>query len=417
MAFDNMRIDSDRLWSSLEAMAEVGPGVAGGNNRQALTDADADGRALFRRWCEEAGMTVAVDQMGTMFATRPGTDPGALPVCMGSHLDTQPTGGRYDGVLGVLGGLEVVRSLNEMGVRTRRPVVVVNWTNEEGTRFSPAMLASGVFAGVHDLDWAYERRDRDGLAFGDELRRIGWAGDEPVGQRRMHAYFELHIEQGPILEAEGREIGVVTHGQGLTWLRVTLTGRPSHTGSTPMAMRRSASLGMARMTLLADQIATARQPEALSAVGFVQVAPNSVNTVPGEAVFTVDFRHRDKAALDAMTAEFRARAQEIAAESALGISIETVGAFDPVSFDAHFVSLVRGAAEGLGLTHQDIVAGAGHDACWVNRVAPTAMIMCPCVDGLSHNEAEAISPEWAAAGCAVLLHAVVAAAGIVGEDA
>ena len=417
MALDNMRINPDRLWASLDAMAGIGPGVAGGNNRQALTDVDADGRSLFRRWCEDAGMTVAVDQMGTMFATRPGTDPEALPVCAGSHLDTQPTGGRYDGVLGVLGGLEVVRSLNDMGLRTRRPIVVVNWTNEEGTRFSPAMLASGVFAGVHELAWAYDRRDRDGLRFGDELKRIGWAGEEPVGERRMHAYFELHIEQGPILEAEDREIGVVTHGQGLAWLRVTLTGKPSHTGSTPMAMRRSASLGMAQMTLLADRIAMARQPEALSAVGFVQVAPNSVNTVPGEAVFTVDFRHRDKTKLDAMTAEFRSGAEQIAAEAGLGIAIETIGAFDPVTFDPHCVSLVRDAASGLGLSHQDIVAGAGHDACWVNRVAPTAMIMCPCVDGLSHNEAEAISPEWAAAGCDVLLHAVVAAAGITGGDA
>ncbi len=218
----NIRIDPDRLWDSLMEMAQIGPGVAGGNNRQTLTDADAEGRALFRRWCEAAGGTVKVDRIGTMFAEFPGTDPDALPVYLGSHLDTQPTGGKYDGVLGVLGGLEVIRSLKDLGIRTRHPIVVVNWTNEEGTRFAPAMLASGVFAGVHDLDWAYGRTDAKGLRFGDELQRIGWMGAEEVGARKMHAYLELHIEQGPILEAEGKEIGVVTHGQGLRWIQCTV---------------------------------------------------------------------------------------------------------------------------------------------------------------------------------------------------
>ena len=257
---ENLRINSDRLWDSLMEMAKIGPGVAGGNNRQTLTDADGEGRHLFQRWCEAAGLGMGVDEMGTMFARREGTDPDALPVYVGSHLDTQPTGGKYDGVLGVLGGLEVIRSLNDLGIRTRHPIVVTNWTNEEGTRFAPAMLASGVFAGVLDRDWAYQRTDRDGKRFGDELTRIGWKGEEPVGARKMKAFFELHIEQGPILEDEGIDIGVVTHGQGLKWLQVTLTGKESHTGSTPMPKRRNAGLGMARIIDLVDEVAMDYQP-------------------------------------------------------------------------------------------------------------------------------------------------------------
>ena len=234
---ENLRINSQRLWDSLMEMAMIGPGVAGGNNRQTLTDDDAAGRRLFQRWCEAAGCTVGVDTMGNMFATRPGQQADALPVYMGSHLDTQPTGGRYDGVLGVLGALEVIRSMNDAGIKTRHPIVVANWTNEEGSRYAPAMLASGVFAGIHTQAYAYARLDADGKAFGDELKRIGWVGDEVVGARKMHAMLELHIEQWPILEAEGKSIGVVTHGQGLWWLEVTLTGVDAHTGSTPMSMR------------------------------------------------------------------------------------------------------------------------------------------------------------------------------------
>ncbi|MEO0830980.1 MAG: hydantoinase/carbamoylase family amidase, partial [Pseudomonadota bacterium] len=237
---ENLRINGDRLWDSLMEMAKIGPGVAGGNNRQTLTDEDAEGRALFQSWCEAAGCTMGLDQMGNMFAHRPGTDPEALPVYVGSHLDTQPTGGKYDGVLGVLGGLEIIRTLNDLDVKTKHPIVVTNFTNEEGTRYAPAMLSSGVFAGIHTQDWAYDRVDADGKSFGDELNRIGWRGDEDVGARKMHAFFELHIEQGPILEAEAKDIGVVTHGQGLSWTQVTITGKDSHTGSTPMPMRKNA---------------------------------------------------------------------------------------------------------------------------------------------------------------------------------
>lgn len=410
---ENMRVDGDRLWDALMEMARIGPGVAGGNNRQTLTDADAEGRALFRTWCEEAGCTMGIDSLGTMFARREGSDPDALPVYVGSHLDTQPTGGKYDGVLGVLGGLEIVRTLNDLGIRTKHPIVVTNWTNEEGTRFAPAMLASGVFAGVHDQAWAEDRTDARGLRFGDELDRIGWRGDEEVGARRMHAFFELHIEQGPILEAEGKDIGVVTHGQGLWWLQITLTGKDAHTGSTPMEMRANAGLGMARILELVHRIAMENQPDAVGAAGHIDVYPNSRNVIPGKVVFTVDFRSPDRDKQDGMKARLEAEAPEIAADLGLGFEIEEAGHFDPVTFDPNCVSAVRDAADRLGYAHRDIVSGAGHDACWINRVAPTAMVMCPCVDGLSHNEAEEITREWATAGADVLLHAVTETAGIV----
>jgi N-carbamoyl-L-amino-acid hydrolase len=409
----NIRINSARLWVSLEDMAKIGPGVAGGCNRQTLTDADGQGRHLFQSWCQAAGMTMGVDTMGNMFATRPGTDPAALPVYMGSHLDTQPTGGKYDGVLGVLGALEVVRTMNDLGIKSRHPIVVTNWTNEEGARFAPAMLASGVFAGIHTEDYAKTREDLDGKVFGEELRRIGWEGTEKVGARQMHAMFELHIEQGPILEAGGKDIGVVTHGQGLWWLEITLTGKDAHTGSTPMAMRVNAGLGMARITERVHQIAMSHQPNAVGAVGQVKMFPNSRNVIPGKVIFTVDIRSPEQAKLDAMRAEVERAAHAVARELGLGIAIEAVGHFDPVTFSPDLVEVVRGHAERLGFSHTDIVSGAGHDACWINRVAPTVMIMCPCVDGLSHNEAEAITPEWAAAGTNVLFHAVCEVAGCV----
>ena len=409
----NQRVNAARLWGSLMDMAQIGPGVAGGNNRQTLTDADSAGRHLFAGWCRDAGMTMGVDTMGNMFATRAGTE-DLPPVYMGSHLDTQPTGGKYDGVLGVLGALEVIRTMNDLGLRTRHPIVVTNWTNEEGARFAPAMLASGVFAGLHTEDYAKSRRDPEGLVFGDELARIGWVGDEVVGARKIHAMFELHIEQGPILEAEGKTIGVVTHGQGLWWLEITLTGKDAHTGSTPMAMRVNAGLGMARITERVHQIAMSHQPNAVGAVGQVKVYPNSRNVIPGRVVFTVDIRSPEQAKLDLMRGEVERAAHAVAAELGLGIAVEAVGHFDPVTFDAGLVGVVRASAEKLGYAHQDIVSGAGHDACWINRVAPTVMVMCPCVGGLSHNEAEEISPEWAAAGTDVMLHAVMQVAGVVG---
>ena len=409
----NFKINGDRLWETIMEMAKIGPGIAGGNNRQTLTDEDAKGRALFQKWCDEANLSMGIDKMGTMFARREGTDPDALPVYVGSHLDTQPTGGKYDGILGVLGGLELIRSLDDMNIKTKHPIVLVNWTNEEGTRFAPPMMASGVFAGVHTLDWAYAKEDSDGKKFGDELKRIGWIGDEEVGSRKMKAFFELHIEQGPILESEGKDIGVVSRGQGLNWLQVALTGRESHTGSTPMPMRRNAGLGMAKITSLVHEIAMSHQPDAVGAVGHCDVYPNSRNIIPGKVVFTIDFRSPSFDTQDDMERRLHEGAKEICNNLDLELEIEKVGHFDPVTFDEGCVSTIRRAAERLGYSHRDIISGAGHDACWINKVAPTAMVMCPCVDGLSHNEAEDISQDWAVAGSNVLFHAVLETAEIV----
>ncbi|GLQ11385.1 Zn-dependent hydrolase [Devosia yakushimensis] len=410
---ENLKINGDRLWDSLMDMAKIGPGIAGGNNRQTLTDADGEGRHLFQRWCEAAGLSMSVDKMGTMFATRDGTDPDALPVYVGSHLDTQPTGGKYDGVLGVLAGLEVIRSMNDLGIKTKHPIVVTNWANEEGARFAPAMLASGVFAGMHTIDYAYGRKDMDGKTYGEELQRIGWLGTEDVGARKMHAYFEYHIEQGPILESENKQIGVVTHCQGLWWLEFTLTGKEAHTGSTPMAMRVNAGLAMARIIEAVQAIAMENQPGAVAGVGQAKFSPNSRNVLPGTVVFTVDLRTPDQGKLDRMRAAIEAKAAEISADLGVGCSVEAVGHFDPVTFDPTLVARVRKAAEDLGYSHMNIISGAGHDACWAAKVAPSTMIMCPCVGGLSHNEAEEISKEWAAAGADVLFHAVVETAEIV----
>ncbi|TPN40071.1 Zn-dependent hydrolase [Mesorhizobium sp. B2-3-3] len=410
---ENLRINSDRLWDSIMEMAKIGPGIAGGNNRQTVTDEDGEGRHLFKRWCDAAGLEMGVDEMGTMFARREGTDPDLPPVYVGSHLDTQPTGGKYDGVLGVLGGLEVVRSLNDLGIKTKHPIVVTNWTNEEGARFAPAMMASGVFAGVLEQADVYEHTDKNGKKFGEELERIGWKGTEKVGDRKIHAFFELHIEQGPILEDEGIDIGVVTHGQGLKWLQVTLTGKEAHTGSTPMPKRRNAGLGMARVIELVHEIAMDYQPDAVGAVGHMEVYPNSRNIIAGRTVFTIDIRSPEKEVLDAMDGRIREGIDTICDALDIKYKIEQVGHFDPVTFDKGCVKAIRDAAERLGYTHRNIVSGAGHDACWINRVAPTAMVMCPCVDGLSHNEAEEITKEWAAAGADVLFHAVVETAVIV----
>ncbi len=409
----NLKINGDRLWESILEMAKIGPGIAGGNNRQTLTDEDAKGRALFQKWCNESNLSMGIDKMGTMFARREGSDPNLLPIYVGSHLDTQPTGGKFDGILGVLGGLELIRTLDDMGIKTKHPIVLVNWTNEEGTRFAPPMMASGVFAGVHTLDWAYAKEDADGKKFGDELKRIGWIGDEEVGNRKMKAFFELHIEQGPILESEGKDIGVVSRGQGLNWLQVTLTGRESHTGSTPMPMRKNAGLGMAKITNLVHEIAMSHQPDAVGAVGHCDVYPNSRNIIPGKVVFTIDFRSPSFDTQDDMEMRLHEGAKEICNTLDLQLEIEKVGHFDPVTFDEGCVSTIRRAAERLGYSHRDIISGAGHDACWINKVAPTAMVMCPCVDGLSHNEAEDISQDWAVAGSNVLFHAVLETAEII----
>lgn len=403
----NLAIDSSRLWKSLCDMAKIGPGVAGGNNRQALTNEDATARSTFANWAKAAHCDLSVDQMGNMFVRHEGANPELDPVYIGSHLDTQPTGGKYDGVLGVLAGLEIVRTLNSAGVVTNRPIVIVNWTNEEGTRFPPAMMASGVFAGTVDQTDAYNTKDSTGKRFVDELERIGWRGDEVVGGRKIHAYLELHIEQGPILEESGIPVGIVTHGQGLRWINTVIEGRESHSGSTPMDMRLDAGRGVAGAIEVAHGLAVENAPHALGTVGRVELFPNSTNIVPGLGNLTVDFRSHDLETLNLMAEEYQQRVSAVCSDLGLSVAFDTIAAFDPPTFDEKCVAVLRGAAERLGHPHMDIISGAGHDACWINNIAPTAMVMCPCVGGISHNESEDITPEWAEAGTNVLLHAVL----------
>ena len=410
----NIRIDGARLWDSLMEMAEIGGTPKGGCKRLTLTDVDKRGRELFTRWCDAASLTLSVDDMGNMFALRPGTHDGLAPVMMGSHLDTQPTGGKFDGVLGVLGSLEVMRTLNDLNIRTRRPIAIANWTNEEGSRYAPAMISSGVFAGVYTKDFAHGLTDADGLRFGDELERIGFKGEEPVGKRPVHAFFELHIEQGPILEDEGVDIGVVTHGQGQRWFEVTLTGFESHAGSTPMPRRRDALVGAAKVVGLVQEIGLAHPPLAVSTCGMLNPYPNSRNVIPGTVFLTCEFRHPNAATLEAMDGALREGIARIARDGGLEAEVKKVFDYAPVPFDAGCVAAVRAAAERCGYSHRDIVSGAGHDACYISRVAPTAMIFTPCVDGVSHNESEDIKPEWATAGTQVLLQAVLDTAEVLG---
>jgi N-carbamoyl-L-amino-acid hydrolase len=334
---------------------------------------------------------------------------------MGSHLDTQPTGGKFDGVLGVLGALEVVRSLNDLNIKTKYPIEIANWTNEEGSRFAPAMIASGVFAGVYSKEYAYGRADAEGKHLGDELERIGFKGPEPVGGRKIHAFFELHIEQGPILEAENIDVGVVTHGQGQRWYEIKLTGFESHAGSTPMPRRKDALLGAARIVELVNKIGLSKAPLAVATVGVLNPYPNSRNVIPGEVFMTVDFRHPLDPTLAEMDAALRSGVAEIAAGIGLTFSLEQIFYYAPVAFDEGCVAAVRRAAQHFGYSHRDIVSGAGHDACYIAQVAPTSMIFTPCVDGVSHNEAEKIYPEWASAGANVLMHAVLEKAEIASE--
>ncbi len=409
----NLRVNGERLWDSLMEMAKIGPGVKGGNNRLTLTDVDREGRDLFRSWCEEAGCTMVVDTMGNMFARRAGTDDTLPPVMVGSHLDTQPTGGKYDGVLGVLSGLEIVRTLNDLGIRTKHPIEVVNWTNEEGSRFAPGTTASGVFAGAYTLDYAYGLKDAEGKSLGDELKRIGYVGDEPAGRHPLKAFFELHIEQGPILEAEGVDVGVVTHAQGQRWFDVTLTGFESHAGTTPMPRRRDALVGAARLVQAVNEIALQNAPHAVGTVGALTPYPGSRNVIPGSVSMSVEFRHP----VDTTLAEMKERCLQGGGDDLRRGRAHGGGGGGlhcaPVAFDHDCVSAVRRAAERLGYSHRDMVSGAGHDACYIARVAPTAMVFCPCVNGISHNEAEEIFPRWATAGADVLFHAVVETAEIV----
>jgi beta-ureidopropionase / N-carbamoyl-L-amino-acid hydrolase len=403
----NIRIDGERLWNSLMELAKIGATEKGGVCRLALTDLDRQARDLFRRWCEEAGCTVTVDKMGNMFARRPGRDNALPPVMTGSHIDSQPTGGKFDGAYGIMAGLEVLRTLKDYNYETQRPVEVAVWTNEEGSRFAPAMVASGVFAGVFDLDYGLSRKDVDGKSMGEELTRIGYAGSEAVGGRPVAAFFEAHIEQGPILEAEKKTIGVVAGAQGQRWYEVVLTGQEAHAGPTPMRRRKDALVGASRLVTAVNRIGLDHQPYACATVGMMQVSPNSRNTIPGKVFFTIDFRHPSDETLSKMDAAIRAEAEKVSKEIGLELDFKQIWYSPPVKFADSCVSAVRAAAEDLGFQSMDIISGAGHDACYVSRVAPTGMVFVPCENGISHNEVENATKEDLAAGCDVLLRAIV----------
>ena len=409
MTLGNLRIDGSRLWSSLMEMAKIGATPQGGCNRQALTDLDRQGRDLFVRWATEIGCTIEVDEIGNIFARRAGADPSASPVLAGSHLDTQATGGKFDGVYGVLAGLEVLRTLEQHAIVTRCPVEVAVWTNEEGCRFAPAMLGSGVVSGTYDLAFAYSRTDKEGLSLGDELRRIGYLGSRAAKPRRYQAMFEAHIEQGPILEHSGDTIGVVTGIQGAYWFDVALTGTSAHAGPTPMEMRRDPWRAATRIIDGALALADAQTPWARATIGDVSASPGSRNTVPGHLTFTVDLRHPDSDVLESMVARFRQLVDASAAAANVDAEIRTVWHMPPTSFDTGLIGHIEDAARALGYPARRIVSGAGHDSLHTAQFAPTAMIFVPCAGGLSHNEAEAAAQSDLEAGANVLLHAMIAA--------
>jgi len=401
---DQLRINGERLWQSIMAIAKIDALPGGGCGRLTLSGGDKQARNLFAEWCRAAGCTVSFDRLGNMFARRPGRDETLAPIAIGSHLDTQPHGGKFDGVFGVLAGLEVVRTLNEHGIDTDASIEIVNWTNEEGARFAPAMLCSGVYAGLFDLDFALSRRDADGKRLDDELERIGYAGSEPCGDHAMGAFLEAHIEQGPILEKHDEVIGVVTGGQGQRWYDVTISGRDAHSGSTPMVGRKDALVGAARLVLAVQRIAKSYAPDSVGTVGEIHVAPNSRNTVPGEVKFTIDFRNPEDAILSKMDKAIRLAVED---ETDVDVVLDMIWHNPPVTFDPVCVSAIASATKSLGYRHRKMVSGAGHDACQVVRKVPTAMVFVPCKDGLSHNEAESAKPEHLEAGCNVLLHAAL----------
>ena len=406
----NRRIDGARLWDSLMDMARIGATPKGGVRRLALSDLDRQARDRFRAGCEAAGLDVRVDAIGNMFARRPGRDPSRPPVLFGSHLDTQPSGGKFDGALGVLAGLEVMRALNEHGIATEAPLELVNWTDEEGCRFGLSLAGSGVWAGAYAPAQVRALTDRDGIAAGAALDGIGYAGDAPARAFPADAYFELHIEQGPILEAAGCRIGIVTGAQAQVWYDAVATGQDNHAGTTPPSARRDALVAAARVIALVDRIMRDHGEDGRGTVGQLSVLPNSRNVIPGEVRFSVEFRHPDTATVERIAAAFPPAA--MAAVAACGVALELTELFrlPAQPFDAGCVALVEAAAAKSGYPARRIVSGAGHDAVYVARQVPTAMIFVPCKDGLSHNEAERIEPEEAEAGCQVLFEAVLARA-------
>ncbi|MDR5761401.1 Zn-dependent hydrolase [Caballeronia sp. LZ035] len=408
-----LSINQERLWNSLMELASIGATPKGGVKRLALTDLDKQGRDKVVSWAKEAGLTVTVDQIGNIFMRRAGRNPGLAPVMTGSHIDTQPTGGKFDGNYGVLAGLEVVRTLNEQGIETDAPIEVAVWTNEEGSRFVPVMMGSGVFCGAFTLEHAYSMKDVDGVSVRDELERIGYLGTEHCGDHPVGSYFEAHIEQGPVLEDADRVIGVVPAVLGLSWYDCVVTGVESHAGPTPMPLRRDAL--QAATVLMQDVVAIANRhaPSGRGTVGYVQVFPNSRNVIPGEVRFSIDLRNETGPLLDQMHEELLACIAKVQGSRGVKVSLERVSHYPPCPFDAGCVDAVRSATERFGYSHMDVVSGAGHDAIYAARVAPAAMIFVPCKDGISHNEIEDARADHLAAGCNVLMHAMLERAKVV----
>lgn len=410
MTTQTLSIDGERLWTSLMDLARIGATAKGGNCRLALTALDGQGRDLVVGWMKEAGLTVRVDQVGNIFARRAGRNNDLAPVMTGSHIDTQPTGGKFDGCFGVLAGLEIMRTLRDWGIETQAPLELAIWTNEEGSRFVPVMMGSGVFAGKFSLDTALDARDPSGKSVREELLAIGYAGSDPVGERPVGAYFETHIEQGPILEREDCVVGVVTGSLGLRWYDVTVTGMEMHAGPTPMHIRQDALYASSYLVQAVIEVANAHEPHGRGTVGVIQAHPGSRNVIPGGVTFTADLRHEDEATLQAMDKEWRSACEDVAKRRGVKVDIKQVQYFAPTAFDPDLVQKIREHAKHRKLSCMDIVSGAGHDAVYMASVTPTAMIFVPCKDGVSHNEIESAKPEHLEAGCNVLLDAMLARA-------
>src|SRR6201995_771471 len=408
----NLQIDSARLWGDIHETAKFGGTPKGGVRRLTLSQEDKQVRDWFRRACEDAGLEVHVDALGSQFGLRKGRDMSKLPVGIGSHLDTQPTGGKYDGILGTLGALEGIRTLNDAGIETDAPNCIANWTNEEGSRFAPAMMASAAYVGDFTVEDILSRKDADGVTVGEALDQIGYRGDKPVGFQKFSGFVELHIEQGPILEAEGKTIGVVDSGQGVLWYDGKITGFESHAGSTPMQLRRDALATLSEIVLAMEAIAKKHGPKAVGTLGEAVIANPSRNVIPGEIAFTMDCRSADGTIMDALDRDLRAAIAEIAARRKVDVKLDLVWRKPPTHFNPRFVDAVENAARTLGYSHRRITSGAGHDACNLNTIMPAAMVFVPCKDGISHNELEDAKQVDCAAGANVLLHTVLSLAGV-----
>ena len=408
-----LSINSQRLWQSLMDLAKIGATEKGGVRRLALTQLDGQARDLFIRWCKEAGCEITIDKIGNIFARRAGRNNALPPIVTGSHIDTQPSGGKFDGNYGVLSGLEVVRTLVDSGIVTEAPIEVAVWTNEEGSRFTPVMMGSGVFIGAFPLEEILKQKDIDGISVGEALNDIHYAGPASVGGRPIGAYFEAHIEQGPILEDEDKVLGVVVGALGLRWYDVVVTGQDAHAGPTPMRLRKDAMVATAHIVADINALAYRYQPNGRGTVGFMQVKPNSRNVIPGEVQFSVDLRHADDGQLEQMEQEMRAACAKFADAERCTVKVDRVASYPASKFDSACVTAVRGAAQNLGLSQMDIVSGAGHDAIYMARVCPTSMIFVPCEGGISHNEIENARQDHLAAGCNVLLQVMLERAAVV----